>query len=257
MFDIVLALFRRSSTQMLNGDTLSHERSRKLLTQMVNQFNAKMECGSPMASLYLLGYPDHYKSHKFVKFFWKNYLDAIYETEDALISSVLDYIFRPSEIQTMSLYDYIRRCKKVKNKKWKPSSQGDDLEDGDGEDPDPYNPVDGADQDPAGVPLHFMTSHSQHMSHHVILLEEVDSYVPNFIGPALPRQDGSDHELYAATMLTLFKPWRKKKDLKDDDSTWLSTFESFNFTSRQRECMKFFHLRYECLDAKDDFRSQR
>ncbi|KIJ89431.1 hypothetical protein K443DRAFT_25812, partial [Laccaria amethystina LaAM-08-1] len=33
-----------------------------------------MEIGSPMASLYLLGNPDHYTSHKFTLFYWKNYV---------------------------------------------------------------------------------------------------------------------------------------------------------------------------------------
>ncbi|KAM6493797.1 hypothetical protein JOM56_010158 [Amanita muscaria] len=33
-----------------------------------------MEMGSPMASLYLLGNPDHYTGHQFVNVFWKNYV---------------------------------------------------------------------------------------------------------------------------------------------------------------------------------------
>ncbi|KIL57981.1 hypothetical protein M378DRAFT_15852 [Amanita muscaria Koide BX008] len=33
---------------------------------MINALTAKMEMGSPMASLYWLGNPDHYTGHQFV-----------------------------------------------------------------------------------------------------------------------------------------------------------------------------------------------
>ncbi|EAU86573.2 hypothetical protein CC1G_07769 [Coprinopsis cinerea okayama7 len=36
-----------------------------------------MEIGSPMASLYLLGNPDHYTSHTFTPFFWKKYVTKV------------------------------------------------------------------------------------------------------------------------------------------------------------------------------------
>ena len=44
------------------------------MTKMVNALTARMEIGSPMASLYLLGNPDHYTSHKFTLFYWKNFV---------------------------------------------------------------------------------------------------------------------------------------------------------------------------------------
>ncbi|KIL56680.1 hypothetical protein M378DRAFT_88975 [Amanita muscaria Koide BX008] len=39
---------------------------------MINALTAKM--GSPMASSYLLGNPDHYTGHQCVNVFWKNYV---------------------------------------------------------------------------------------------------------------------------------------------------------------------------------------
>ena len=60
------------------------------------------------------------------------------------------------------------------------------------------------------------------------------------------------------TMLTLFKPWRTGKDLRlHENITWDDTFADYTFTERQKEIMKFFHIRYECNDARDDFSSQR
>ena len=37
-----------------------------------------MEIGSPMASLYLLGNPDHYTSHSFVPFWWRSYVSEVH-----------------------------------------------------------------------------------------------------------------------------------------------------------------------------------
>lgn len=57
-------------------------------------------------------------------------------------------------------------------------------------------------------------------------------------------------------MLTLFKPWRTGKDLKTNSDTWEEAFNCFPFTTRQHELMKFFHIRHECHDARDDYRAE-
>src|ERR1700733_8395428 len=54
-------------------------------------------------------------------------------------------------------------------------------------------------------------------------------------------------------MLTLFKPWRHGKNLKEDDQSWDEAFTNYTFTPRQIELMKFFNIRYECNDARDDY----
>src|ERR1700759_4918050 len=54
-------------------------------------------------------------------------------------------------------------------------------------------------------------------------------------------------------MLTLFKPWRDGKDLKRDDQSWDEAFTDHKFTPHQVELMKFFNIRYKCLDARDDY----
>ena len=41
--------------------------------------------------------------------------------------------------------------------------------------------------------------------------------------------------------------------MKSADSTWDDTFHSHDFTSRQQELMRNFNLRYECVDAQDDY----
>ena len=57
-------------------------------------------------------------------------------------------------------------------------------------------------------------------------------------------------------MLTLFKPWRTGKDLKLQNDSWDDAFTTHKFTSNQVQVMKNFNIRYECLDARDDFSVQ-
>ncbi|VDB90195.1 unnamed protein product [Peniophora sp. CBMAI 1063] len=103
----------------------------------------------------------------------------------------------------------------------------------------------------------FTKDHPQRDSYRIRVLDEDACSIPNFVGGTLPRRDKGDVEWYAMTMLTMFKPWRDPKELKSAEQTWQEAFEAFEFTARQREIMGFFHIRYECNDARDDFRAQR
>lgn len=103
----------------------------------------------------------------------------------------------------------------------------------------------------------FHPDHPQYETHHVQLLPEKDSFVPDFIGPPLPRKDSGNYDEYCMTMLTFFKPWRTGKDLKNLDSNWYETFQAHEFSKRQQELMKFFCVRYECNDARDDYSAHR
>ena len=68
------------NTELLNdfGKKNGKEAARKLILKFVNSLSAKLEIGSPMASAYLLGNPDHYSSHEFVIFWWKRYVSDVW-----------------------------------------------------------------------------------------------------------------------------------------------------------------------------------
>lgn len=55
---------------------------------------------------------------------------------------------------------------------------------------------------------------------------------------------------------SLFKPWRTGHDLKGDSQSWDEAFQSHEFSDRQQQIMKNFNIKYECLDARDDYRAQ-
>ena len=58
--------------------------ARRMIMKVVNSLSSKMEIGAPMAALYLLGNPDHYVSHEFVAFYWKNYTNYVQGEWDIL-----------------------------------------------------------------------------------------------------------------------------------------------------------------------------
>ena len=103
----------------------------------------------------------------------------------------------------------------------------------------------------------FQPIHPQSETHSVRLCASKDGVVPNFVGGSLPRKDAGSREEYCAVMLMLFKPWRTGKDLKADGYSWDTCFDRYAFSSRQTQLMNFFHIRYECNDARDDYSAQK
>ena len=106
--------------------------------------------------------------------------------------------------------------------------------------------------------MNFEKGHPLHDSHGVRHISKNSMRVPNFAGANLPRCDQGDREYYTCTMLTLFKPWRKGTDLKgmNASESWDDSFNTYTFSEEDLRLMKIFNIRYECLDARDDYRAQ-
>src|ERR1700677_4011905 len=150
IFDTIRSVFDRNS-EMLGGSLKRKEKARKLMTQIVNSLTAKLEIGGPMASLYLLGNPDHYTSHEFVPVYWKNYVREVlksWTTDDSHmelhpekvvlqkakgvfvgVSTVYDYMYRPAIYEHVNLYEWCQMAKRVKI----PIDKQPDLSEGDDE----------------------------------------------------------------------------------------------------------------------------
>jgi hypothetical protein len=84
----------------------------------------------------------------------------------------------------------------------------------------------------------------------------MQEWVPNFVGGTIPRSDCGDREYYYSTMLAFFKPWRTGKDLKLEDQNWDDAFITHKFNIKQLEIIRYFNVRYECLDARDDYAAE-
>ena len=73
MFDTIHQIFEGNETLLTSKENIQNS-ARSLVTKMVNALTAKLEIGSPMASMFLLGNPDHYTSHEFVSFYWRSFV---------------------------------------------------------------------------------------------------------------------------------------------------------------------------------------
>ncbi|KAF9458815.1 hypothetical protein BDZ94DRAFT_1330866, partial [Collybia nuda] len=150
----------------------------------------------------------------------------------------------------MTLYEWASRCERIKlsSSRCIDSDAPDEIFE---EEPDlPRKKTQGS------VILRFEESHPLADTHATICSPTSSLKIPNFIGPTLPRRDQGDREYYCATMLTLFKPWKTGFDLRHSGLSWDESFQKFEFSKRSLKIMSNLNIRYECLDARDDFHAQ-
>lgn len=295
IFDSIRTIFQRTG-EMMGGTLPAKEKARRFMTKVANLLSAKAEMGSPMICMYLLGNPDHYTDHQFIPFYWQQYVQearrdfaeggldtappqkvAIIKRKGRIVglSPVHDYVYRPSQLDGICLYDWVRCYERVKlsnrPRRTKEKSDVDEAESGCEHGSNISNVteatiplVDDLESDEAEStlrkgqrgPLRFESGHPLRDSHGIRYVKQNIRRVPNFLGANLPRCDQGDREYYCATMSVLFKPWRCGSDLKNTAQSWDDAFQNFEFTPQQIRYMRNFNVRYECLDARDDYRAQ-
>ena len=161
-------------------------------------------------------------------------------------SYVDDYKFRPERYEDYTLFRWIQ-CHRLRKRSAKSMEIFQErVENGN------YLPNHGGTKF-----FPFLPDHPLFLTHEVTCDDiKTKMVVPNFIGGVLPRPDQGDREFYCATMLTIFKPWRNAGHLKTVEQTWNEAFTGCSFPSRESELINNLNLRYECLDARDDFRAE-
>ncbi|KAF6765470.1 hypothetical protein DFP72DRAFT_761944, partial [Ephemerocybe angulata] len=292
IFSTAYDIYQKNTSLITDTDDTANG-ARKVLLKMANSISSKLEIGSPMAAMYLLGNPDHYTGHQFVPFWWKNYIAHLTKThsvdqqaadgqdDDEFCEKVLltksngkyvgwsnidDYIHRPDEYQDVSLYEWIQCSIKSKSprkgKKSKKATVTDEAADEGGFASDSPSEASSDEEDlknlPASEPkkgyFNYRKGHCQYNSHCVkVDFERKETHVPNFLGGSLPRKDHGDYQYFCQTMLAFFKPWRSHTDLKETTSNWEEAFLSHEFNDYNKKLMANFNLRYECLDERDDY----
>ena len=136
IFDAIRSVFDRCS-EILGCTQQRKDKARSLTTMIVNALTSKLEIGGPIASLYLLGNPDHYTNQNLIVFYWKSYVadvlkewkqdDDVQSDEIILqitqdgdydgLSTVDDYKYRPYELNNKSLYEWIQISNRLKHTK--------------------------------------------------------------------------------------------------------------------------------------------
>jgi len=214
---------------MLGGTQTRKDTARSLLTKIVNALTAKLKIGGLMASLYLLGNPDHYTNQNFVVFYWKSYVtevskawkqDSDVQSDKVILlktidgkyiglSTVDDYMYRPYELSEKSLYEWIQistRIKRTKAEQKKFQSQkhedvklpavfqSDEEVDTDFEsDSDDSESDQASEKEKVQGKYAFLQNHPLYETHQVIISKS-KNLVPNFAGGSLPRSDTGDRE---------------------------------------------------------------
>jgi hypothetical protein len=268
------------NAEIVSGSESRQQIARKLMTKIVNSLSVKMEHGAPMINMYLLQNPDHYCSHNFRNCYWQAFVTAARSSWVANVttdqnvekeatatqvivlkqgkrvvglSPILDYVWRPQELELLSLYDWIINCTREKRKNQTHASgnqsDGHVQQNSDEE----YEPKDFVKSEKL---LLFASEHPLAETHGVCWLSNKQKCVPNFLGPTLPRPDHGDRDYYCSTMLAFFKPWHSGYDLKTEESTWEEAFDKYVFMQHDHEVMQNVNICYECLDSLDDFHSQ-
>ncbi|KAA1479894.1 hypothetical protein DENSPDRAFT_789658 [Dentipellis sp. KUC8613] len=296
MFEVIKGVFDRNQ-EYLEGDATMIEKARKLMIQVVNALTVKQEIGAPFASLYLLGNPDHYTNHLFKTFFWLSFVNearrnivGISPIEDYTLRpkeythmSLYDWIrlvekFKISKpnnrrnghrkrnqaLDIANLDMDTDTDNKSHNKDEDDENDADYEEESELEDDDDeaYDDDEDTDDDTSREQRKlkkrpkFLQEHPQHETHSIRVCPEHKAKIPNLIGQ-LPRPDKGNKEDYCLTMLTLFKPWRSGFDLKTEGQSWEDSFQTYSFSERQQEIMKFANIPHECYDAHHDYKAQR
>ena len=111
IFDVIQNVFQNNA-EILGGSASCSEKTRRLMTKMVNSLTARMELGTPMIVMYLLGNPDHYTSHNFVPFYWNKFVTDVktFWSADYMESKLDKVMLIKKKDRIMGLsntYDYI------------------------------------------------------------------------------------------------------------------------------------------------------
>ncbi|KAH6888880.1 hypothetical protein BKA70DRAFT_1049024, partial [Coprinopsis sp. MPI-PUGE-AT-0042] len=281
-------VFSRQTNEDTKEDSKELNSARRMIVQVVNSLSAKMELGAPMAALYVLGNPDHYTTHAFVPFYWKNFVNYVERQWDDLEGRMECIDEGGDDLDTNVDSFKSENVDMEVHGKVEPNIGAANTADGDSavvisrsaghfvgrsavddyimrpkqhEAVCLYEWIQCAvrhQKTQGSAALRFFSyaaGHPMASTHRVACdPERRHTIVPNFIGPPLPRADKEeDRDRYSCAMLTLFKPWRSGLDLKAHDATWENTFTGHTFTERQEGIMRNFNVRHECYDARDDF----
>ncbi|KAJ7867320.1 hypothetical protein B0H13DRAFT_1636202 [Mycena leptocephala] len=246
LFASMYDVFHKES-EIPGGSERDKYNARHMMRKMVNSMSAKMEIGSTMASMYLLGNPDHYASHKYVPFAWRQYVqfvrgfwvDSMKEEEEegdesewpgqddeervrigrmarkfVPSYSVNDYRYRPADhkaaLARLKEEEEPMRLKRYSYRTTETDDEDDVILEKETRGSEENRPI----YHPF-VPLHALFRSNCITCN----FDNLYTMIPNFIGGSIPRSGKGARAAYCMTMLILFKPWRSPSDLKDMIST--------------------------------------
>jgi hypothetical protein len=290
IFSSVFDVFEKNPDIWVSSKSNS-DAARRLILKMANSLTSKVEIGGPMAAMYMLGNPDHYTSHTFVPFYWKQYVSYVLRawdlhgsqsacTQTLATSSSFDVEGTANEVAASNLdsvtlddvdpggnneSDKVVVVRKAGGFVSRSNIDDYKLRPVELEEVCLYDWIRCAVRKPrsevksrsAANFYLYEQSHPMRDSHGIHWdVGRYQSTIPCILGPYLPRKDAEDRDYYCCTMLTFFLPWRNGIELRTVQETWSDRFDRHVFTEAHQKIIDNMNIRYECYDARDDFHSQ-
>lgn len=142
-------------------------------------------------------------------------------------SQVEDYMHRGEELGAFSVLDYlVGTYEKYSQTKSSTRGAAEEVADHNSANVEPQ--TSGRRGRPPHQRVRYLSAHPRHDTHIRVVRPEGHNTLPNFIGPRFPHGANPDQaDMFAASVLTLLKPWRTLTDLKDSEQTWKDALESF------------------------------
>jgi hypothetical protein len=209
------------------------------------------------------------------------YVTVSFDTNGVLkpkASTVCDYIYRPKEMLSLCLWDFLSMTNKICLTHCTSTLTADDIDDAENSDTETskssndgrlslesvssdepvLNVIEGMYMGTLKKPtLLFDERHPDHSTHMVQILPPPRHYTLVPLGPPIPRRDRPmSFESYCRLMLIFFKPWLVVSDLKPLHTSWSHAFENFMLSddilhehSVIIENLQFLHT---CRDSRDE-----
>lgn len=183
-------------------------------------------------------------------------------------SQLQDYIYRPSELEDMSYWDFIAQTEKVAIKAADRVDAGAESEgDLEGATDDHVDRQEERDQcadrsiqillentSRSRLTFPFVLPHPEVHKKKVKLVHPRLRRIVVPIGPPLPRRDQVEiYARYSRAMLLLFKPWRGPDNLRADRQSWADAFDNFNASATDyiKTIMDNMQIIHECKENRD------
>lgn len=168
-------------------------------------------------------------------------------------SQVTDYVNRGHELEDYNVLDYFVGTydKSMRHRSGETAHTSKPM--------DPPGESEDSHISPRGRPSHhrvaYLETHPGHDSHIRVVRPPEHNNLPNLIGPRFPRRADTSHaDFYAASVLTLLKPWRSLRDLKQPSQTWQQALEAFlgSASCRIHDIVSSIEHYHTCKSAAED-----
>ena len=205
----------------------SQHQQKRLIIRCINKIGSVREQPQQVVVSELLGFPIFYADCRFQTLTWINILNFVFGKDDEMILQAIntnetqsaecklsssnppaqltnpriDYMLRGDDLKNVSLFFYTAL---IYTEKFNHSRHYSETS-----------------------TFFFDMQHPSYQTHFQRLRAPKRALIPCLIGPKISPNMGAEDDMYAKTILLLFKPWQKKADLLGIWETWKEALDDF------------------------------